>query len=493
MQRVAILYDASQAVLATFDLDEVLNQILAIVRDYFHLEHGSILLVDEETNELYVRSFFGGDEQAERRRLAPGQGLTGSAAKLRRPVYAPDVSKDDRYFNAVASTRSELSIPLMVRDKVVGVLDCQSNHVDSFDNETIDLLTLFAAQASIGIQNAKLYSLLQRRAAQLEAINTIAKQTTVELDLKELLDRFCAQLPISLPVDHVVVFLRDEDENLVLRAQHGNMKIRLQEGDILPTEGEFRCRAADGPTPVTTHGPMTCTKSCFESAKAEVCLPMISFGDNVGLLVCVSERHQSFSENDVTALESVADILATAVQNSRYVDRVKKAAWRDGLTGLSNRRFFEERVVEEIKRAQRYGQPLSMLMIDLDHFKNVNDEFGHLLGDEVLRQISVIFLRQLRKVDHVCRYGGEEFAVILPATTLAAAIAVAEKLRRTVEMHHFPGVPRPVTVSIGVAIFPSYGSSRDDLVRPADQSLYEAKQLGRNRVQPAYATPTITD
>ncbi len=122
----------------------------------------------------------------------------------------------------------------MVRDEVVGVLDCQSDLPAFFDNETVDLLTLFATQASIGLQNAKLYSMLQRRAAQLEAINAIAKRTTVELDLKELLDRLCTQLPHSFPVEQVAIFLRDEDGDLVLRAQQGTLPTTLKEGDVLP-------------------------------------------------------------------------------------------------------------------------------------------------------------------------------------------------------------------------------------------------------------------
>ena len=124
-----------------------------------------------------------------------GKGIAGTAAKARRPIYSADVTTDPRYIPHIASTRSELAIPLMVRDEVVGVLDCQSDLSAFFDNETVDLLTLFATQASIGLQNAKLYSMLQRRAAQLEAINAIAKRTTVEVDLKELLDRLCTQLP----------------------------------------------------------------------------------------------------------------------------------------------------------------------------------------------------------------------------------------------------------------------------------------------------------
>jgi diguanylate cyclase (GGDEF)-like protein len=186
--------------------------------------------------------------------------------------------------------------------------------------------------------------------------------------------------------------------------------------------------------------------------------------------------------NDIQALESVADILATATQNSRYVDRVRQLAYRDGLTGVFNRRYFDSRLVDEITRAARYGGGVSVLMIDLDHFKKINDDFGHMLGDDVLRAVSAVFVRQLRKVDVVCRYGGEEFAVVLTATQGASAAAVAEKLRRAIANTEFAGVPYPVTVSIGVAEFPAHGITRDDIIRAADAALYDAKASGRNQV-----------
>jgi diguanylate cyclase (GGDEF)-like protein len=164
------------------------------------------------------------------------------------------------------------------------------------------------------------------------------------------------------------------------------------------------------------------------------------------------------------------------------VDRVRQLAYRDGLTGVFNRRYFESRLVDEVTRAARYGGGVSVLMVDLDHFKKINDDFGHMLGDDVLRAVSSIFVRHLRKVDVVCRYGGEEFAIVLPATQGASAAAVANKLRRAVANSHFPGVPYPVTVSVGVSEFPANGITRDDIVRAADSALYEAKEAGRNRV-----------
>jgi len=138
--------------------------------------------------------------------------------------------------------------------------------------------------------------------------------------------------------------------------------------------------------------------------------------------------------------------------------------------------------VEEIDRARRFNSGMAIVMVDIDQFKRLNDEFGHLLGDEVLRQVSSVFHQQLRKIDVVCRFGGEEFAILLSQTNPQHALAVAEKLRRQVESWQFPGVPRPVTISAGVATFPDHGTARDELVKSADAGLYAAKQGGRNRV-----------
>ncbi len=175
-------------------------------------------------------------------------------------------------------------------------------------------------------------------------------------------------------------------------------------------------------------------------------------------------------------------------------------AYLDGLTGIFNRRFFELRIAEQIERARRFGTGMGVIMVDLDEFKRLNDEFGHLLGDEVLRQVSSIFHQQLRKIDVVCRYGGEEFAILLSQTNPQHALGVSEKLRRLIATWQFPGVPRPVTISAGAAAYPEHGTTRDQIVKAADAGLYAAKVAGRNRVvlapvaraQKAPARPSFT-
>ena len=483
MPKIAVLYEAGQAVLSTFDLDEVLQRILAIARDYFRLPNVAILLLDKQARQLYVRSQVGWDPGKDAIRLGCNEGLTGAAFSKKQPVYAADVSKDARYICAAQATKSELAIPLMVRDEVVGVLDCQSDQLNRFDQETVELLTLFSTQASLALENARLYTLERQRARQLQAINTIAQQSTAVMDLEDLLSRACSVIQQTFQVSHVSLCMREE-EDVVMRAHHGELTPCFQGtgrfpanqppwSEVIAANGTVIERNLSGkPDPVRL----------FKECESRMSIPLISFGQTHGVLTLHSSRQNAFHENEAQPLESVADICANSIQNAHYVQRVKQLAYLDGLTGIFNRRFFELRIMEEIERARRYGTGMAVIMADIDQFKQLNDEFGHLLGDEVLRQVSSLFHQQVRKIDVVCRYGGEEFAILLTQTNEQQAMTIADKLRKLVAEWQFPGVPRTVTISAGVAAFPSHGKTRDEIVRAADSGLYAAKQAGRNRV-----------
>jgi len=493
MPKIAVLYDAGQAVLSTFDLDEVLQRILGIARDYFHLPNVAILLLNKEARQLSVRSQVGWDAGEDMISLGQHQGITGAAVLKKQPVYAPDVTQDPRYVCAAKSTRSELAIPLMVRDEIVGVLDCQSDRLDHFDHETIELLTLFSTQASIALENARLYSLERERARQLQAINAIAQQTTAVMELEDLLLRVCSVIQHAFQVPHVSLCLREEGD-LVLRAHEGTLTPCVPAGgrlpadhhpwsEVLATSGTFiekDLRAA--PEPI----------KLFVEAVSRMSIPLISFGQTLGVLMLHSDQPNAFRASELDSLESVADICASSIQNVHYVERIRQLSYLDGLTGIFNRRFFEMRILEEIERARRCDAGMAVVMVDIDQFKRLNDEFGHLLGDEVLRQVSSLFHQQLRKIDVVCRYGGEEFAILLTQTNAEHALGVAEKLRKLVESWQFPGVPRTVTLSAGVAAFPDHGTSRDELIHAADTGLYAAKQSGRNQVRLTGLSRTAT-
>jgi diguanylate cyclase (GGDEF)-like protein len=371
----------------------------------------------------------------------------------------------------------------MVRDEVVGVIDFQSDKINYFDPETVDLLTLFSIQASLALENARLYSLERRRAEQLEAINAVARQTTAVVELDQLLTVVCHLLLEWFRIDHVAVLLA-EGETLRVRAFEGRLTPNLAMGSQLATGVGLAARALSTGKSVIENNVNSVDGyiAGFAETQSEMCVPLIFFGEKLGVLALESARNDAFERDDLQPLESVADICAAAIQNASHFDRMKQLAYVDGLTGIHNRRYFEMRVVEELDRAGRFQGRMSIIMIDIDNFKRLNDEFGHLLGDEVLRSVSTLMKQQLRKVDVVCRYGGEEFAIVVPETSGENALRVAEKLRRQVENHHFPGVPRKVTISSGVADYPTHGITRDEVVAAADAALYQAKQAGRNRV-----------
>jgi diguanylate cyclase (GGDEF)-like protein len=486
IQKIAILYDASQTILSTFDLDEVLNRILTIIRDYFQLQNGAILLMDKAHQELVVRAHLQRSNMKLGARIPKGKGLTWAAVELKRPVYAADVSKDPRYLRSFEETMSEVSIPLLVRDDVVGVLDFQSDQINHFDSEKIDLLTLFSTQASLALENARLYTAERRRTKQLEAINAVAKKTTRVLDLDELLTVVCRLLMDLFEVDHAAVLLA-EGETLRVRAHEGKLTANLAMGAILSPGTGLAARALSSGRTVIENDVNNVEGyiAGFAETQSEMCVPLIIFGEKLGVLALDSARKDAFEMDDVQPLESVADICAAAIQNAHNFDRMKQLAYVDGLTGIHNRRYFEMRIVEELERAGRFQGRMSVIMVDIDHFKKMNDEFGHLLGDEMLRAVSSILKQQLRKMDMVCRYGGDEFAIVVPETTGESALRVAEKLRHHVETHFFPGVPRPVTISCGVADYPTHGLTRDEVVAAADSALYQAKQAGRNHVASA--------
>lgn len=209
----------------------------------------------------------------------------------------------------------------------------------------------------------------------------------------------------------------------------------------------------------------------------ELSVSAVRLGDKwsaVGILRDITERKRMDEQLKVSLAEK-----------ETLVQKLNEFATRDGLTGLYNHRAFYKLLEDELARAQRFNRPVSLLLLDIDHFKHVNDTHGHLAGDAVLKGLSELLTRQARAIDRVCRYGGEEITVILPETDLDVAVNIAERLRAAVEAQPFDvnaGAPLHITVSIGGASFPAHADSAQALVGAADAALYAAKQDGRNRV-----------
>ncbi len=213
-------------------------------------------------------------------------------------------------------------------------------------------------------------------------------------------------------------------------------------------------------------------------------VPLHRGGKVIGVLRATDSVPGTFSQLETRALSIISDLASMALENAELYEKTEELAITDGLTGLYTHRYFQERLEDELTRAQQHETQLSFMMMDVDHFKMYNDTYGHQVGDRVLGDISSIIRSVVRNVDIPARYGGEEFAVILPETDREGARNVAERLRRVVEKHVVPveSGNTGLTISIGVACYPDDAKKRKKLVDLADKALYRAKELGRNRV-----------
>jgi two-component system, cell cycle response regulator len=218
-----------------------------------------------------------------------------------------------------------------------------------------------------------------------------------------------------------------------------------------------------------------------EGVKALLSEPLIMqgmwFGD-ISLHQCDAPR--VWLEEEIQLLKTVAQQISVIAVNSELHRKVQEQSVRDGLTGLFNRRYFDESLKIEFERASRYDHPLTLVMLDLDYLKKINDELGHLAGDEAIRLTGEILLKQSRRVDIATRYGGEEFVVILPQTTVVGGRAASEHWLQSINQCQIGN--RRLSASIGLASFPQHGNTAHQLLKAADRALYRAKHAGRNRV-----------
>ena len=236
-------------------------------------------------------------------------------------------------------------------------------------------------------------------------------------------------------------------------------------------------------------------KNEIPQLKSVALLPLVRYNELIGSLNLGSSSLQRFQHDSATDfLQRLSTIIAICVENAANHERLKRVGLTDSLTGINNRRFFDQRLGEEIARSMRSQESIACLFLDIDHFKNINDSYGHHVGDQVLREVANIIREQLRNSDVLGRYGGEEFAALLANTTTEAAVEIAERIRNRVHNHRFELTPKAlqkqfnVSISIGVTALDlryftsDINSISKKLLEQSDQALYDAKNSGRNCV-----------
>ncbi len=542
-RRLGALLTASRAMSATIDLDRLLATIAHEAREALDAAECAIDTYDSETETMTVVAF-------EQRAPEPGwerwvgrayslddyscdrKILYGGAAVEER-VSDPGMDEQNRADMLKNGEKSLLSVPLVFEGRPIGLLVFIETELERhFTDEERQLAVALGEQAAAAaIHHAQLLRQTETQNWQLGLLlgSTRAVSSSVDLDevlntvahtAGELLGSAECQIqefdPAANTVRPVALWQRTLDEGA--RASLGelfSLDDEPEEREFLEAGEVLEQRYSDPGLPATT-------RALFDKYgdRAYLNVPLVFNGRPVGVLVLVEkELERRWTPDEVALAIGIAEQAAVAIEHARLYKRVQDQAVTDGLTGLYNHRHFYERLEHEIARARRYGTPVSLLMIDLDDFKALNDRNGHLSGDAVLRGVAAVLQSELRQsLDVAARYGGEEFAVILPNTPMVAtretqlemdlagelaarggeepppppghlggAGQVAERIRARVAGTRFLGadgsVLPAITVSIGVAMFPVHTASPEDLVGHADAALYAAKRAGKDRVE----------
>lgn len=389
--------------------------------------------------------------------------------------------------------RAAMTVPFFSQEGSSGLLHFDRPVTAPFSAREQHLGEVFAAQLSAALTNALLYAEARRTATEQSILIEILHAITAQLDLDELLTTADQQLRrlIDLPMLLIVlyhpekaewerIYLRGVDESQVVLAasigkgltgyviQH-NQPLLLANPEEIESFLRHNRRQNLGLMPTSFMG-----------------APLRSGGRLLGAVASEHYRPgKGFSQAEFSLFCQAAEQISIALHNALLYRQLEQLATRDALTQLCNRRYFLQQAQGEFLRARRYKKPLAAVMIDLDHFKKINDTYGHSSGDQVLIQFAEVCRQSLRSSDLLARYGGEEFILLLPETPLAEAREAAERLRRTIEAHLFcieQGCVH-ITASFGVSVRQPEDASIEALINRADQALYTAKQNGRNRTE----------
>ena len=329
----------------------------------------------------------------------------------------------------------------------------------------------------------KLAHLLQEQAGREIAVNRIANAIRESLDLGVILQKTVDEVGAALNVAACALRVDGPTAEQALTYFYfdDQSKAESAQRDALVNDLDLHCtRFANHPEVIVQHGDDESDSSVekFPTAVA----PLVFHERLMGALqVTAGDAARVWQENEILLLRTVADQVAVAVNHAGLFAQIQQQALTDALTGCYNRRSFEMQLDRELQMARRQHQPLSLLMLDLDRFKQLNDSVGHDAGDDALRRLAQCFRQELRGVDSAARFGGDEFVLILPQAYSDGALLVAERLRARIERIEVPGFGN-LSASIGIATFPSHAASRADLLKAADDALYSAKRAGRNRV-----------
>ena len=384
---------------------------------------------------------------------------------------------------------SALVVPMSIGARTIGVISVQSSRPHAYQERDRDLVVAVAEQAAIAVENSQAVVQADQRARELKMLAEVSRALAAQLSLRTLYQTVCEEVRRVIEAPGFFIALRAEDGNTMHMEYFIEGSNVIDPGDQ-PIKSSIAERVMTSNRTIVfntleeinnqPHGVM---RTGDETKVRSLAMAPLRLGNRcIGVMSAQTYREMAYDDSSVRLLTAIAEQLAVAVQNAQLYNQAESRADRDPLTGVFHHRYLKTRLEEELRRSRSNGQPVAVVMMDLDNFKNVNDTYGHLVGDDALKMVTSVVQSAVRSSDVVGRYGGDEFMVILPETTREKTETIIDRVTAELEERDLrlgDGASIPVKCSIGYALFPQDAESPADLIAKADAALYQSKRMGR--------------
>lgn len=480
---------------AELELPQLLEAILKRAVKLLNATGGDLGLFNENTNQIEIVISYNMGKDYAGTLMNLGEGAMGLALGSWQPVIVDDYTT---WENASPQYRdgpwhAVLAMPFLSGNRVVGAIGIVDKSPSrKFTKSDQHQLGVFAQHAAIAVEKARLYQTAREAAERRAILHQVSQQiVSASLDLEGIYEAIHQAARQLMSADAFVITQYDEirhtfsDAYLVDKNKRANPK-------VFSANKGLSAKVINGGQTIyiedLLEDPHREEYLHFGSAaevRSILAVPMRLRGKVTGMLSVQSYSPCAYTSEDKYLLEMLASYAAIAIDNASLFFHIQQLATTDSVTGIYNRRHLFDLGRQEFLRARRFNRPLSAIMIDIDHFKKVNDRYGHATGDQVLLKLGRLIRSEIREVDIAGRYGGEEFTIVLPETPLPKAYDVAERLRRKINktFHSADHSTPEISVSIGVATIQANTQDFSELVNDADMALYAAKAAGRNRVE----------
>ncbi len=404
-------------------------------------------------------------------------GITGRVARTGEPVFIRDVSASPDYLPTSPAAQQEICVPIIANGKTIGVLNVETPDSKPLRSTDFEILTTIAGHLGMAFERSEAYDAERRSRTAMDAIQRVASIVSSTLDMDEALRQIVDTLATVFNYQFVSISLIDGDR-LESAAWHGLPPDKVPPPLVLGGSVAGRVAQTGVAELVVQFNDDDERSLARADSRSQITVPIWCAGDLAGVLIVERNHELTLTHDDVEVLQTFAGHAGTTISNARRYEHVQHLAMRDPITELPNYRLFQSRLYSEMARSDQHMRPLALLSVIIDGFKGINDAFGDLAGDEVLRQIGARLLTQLRESDLLARYVGDDFVVMLPETDRSLAEEIADRLLAVTESRPFTiaaGHNVIVSLSIGIAVYPADASTVEDLVRAADRAMHRVR------------------